>query len=428
MNRDYLKQSVLRICQQPRTFEYISNNVKGLYPNDTIDILSALESDGLVICLDDMWVVKQVTLNGPLQLFENESSLYLQKYMGYFDFLKTPHPLDFEWRNSTASLNKLMNKIQTFLLPKDKLLFLGMPTLFATAIQKDIPYVTSLIERNKPIVQGLNRVLTDKEKFRIIEADLFELNPNGLTEHFCVVMDPPWYAPHFKQFMWVAAKAVSLNGIVVISLPPINTKSNAINERVEWISFCASLGLCLEILEPEQLEYSMPFFEFNALRAKGVKDVIPFWRKGDLAVFRKVQGTNLARPENDDVKSGWIEKEFNGVRFRIKLDNPSQLPAAESEGIRLEIGSLLKGDILPTVSNNDERREVANLWTSGNRIFELSNAACFSRCFDAVLKDSASSENETMVRDFLTLISGLEKQEYTNYLEWIYYEMERQIN
>ncbi len=428
MNHDYLKQSILRICQQPRTFEYISNNVKGLYPNDTLDILTELESEGAITCMDEMWVIKQVMLNDPLQLFSEESKIYLQRYMGYFDFLKTPHPLDFEWRNSMASLNKLINKIQTFLLPKDKLLFLGMPTLFATAMQKDIPYKTSLIERNKPIVQGLTRILPDKDKFMIIEADLFSLNPNMIAKHFCVVMDPPWYAAHFKQFMWVAAKSVSLNGMVMISLPPINTKANAINERLEWLTFCTSLGLCLETLEPEQLQYSMPFFEFNALRAKGIKNVIPFWRKGDLAVFRKVYETKSERPENKSANLEWIEKEFEGVRFRIKPDLLDEITISTDESIQLNISTLLKGDILPTVSNNDERREKANLWTSGNRIFKVNSTGCFLKCFDAVVKGAPSSENEIMVRDFINLVSGLEKQEYTDYLEWIYYEMERQIN
>lgn len=427
MNKDYLKQSILRICQQPRTFEYITNNIKGLYPNDTLDILNELEGDGLVTCLNEMWVIKQIPVGGSLQLFAEESKLYLQRYMGYFDFLKTPHPLDFEWRNSTASLNKLINKIQALLLPKDKLLLLGMPTLFATAMQKDIPYKTSLIERNKPIVQGLSRILSNKDKFSIIEADLFTLNPN-IAEHFCVVMDPPWYAAHFKQFMWVAAKCVSLNGIVIISLPPINTKTNAINERVDWFSFCASLGLCLETLEPEQLVYSMPFFEFNALRSKGIKDVIPFWRKGDLAVFRKVHNTVVDRPGNENMTSEWIEKEFESVRFRIKPEPTGKRVENSNENCLLEISSLLKGDILPTVSNNDERREKANLWTSGNRIFAVNNVDCFLRAFEIVMRNLPSSENEKIVNDFINYISSLENKEYKEYLEWIYYEMERQAN
>lgn len=62
-------------------------------------------------------------------------------------------------------------------------------------------------------------------------------------------------------------------------------QADVINEKVEWFAFCGSLRLCFEILEPEQLEYSKPFFEFNALRAKGVKDFISFWSKRDLAVL-----------------------------------------------------------------------------------------------------------------------------------------------
>ncbi len=35
--------------------------------------------------------------------------------------------------------------------------------------------------------------------------------------------------------------------------------------------------------------------------------------------------------------------------------------------------SLVKGDILPTVSRRDPRRRQADVWTSGNRIFQTDN-------------------------------------------------------
>ncbi len=427
MNKAYLRKSVLRICQQPRTFEYISKNTKGLYPNYLTDILRELGDEDLITYVNDMWVVKQIKVDDDkLQLFPPESKLYLQKYMGYFDFLKTPHPLDFEWRNSTASLNRLLNKIQTFLLPKDKLLFLGMPTLFATAIQKDIPYVTSLIERNKPIITGLNKIHNGSNKFRIIEADLFRINPEIIAEHFCVVMDPPWYTPHFKQFMWVAAKSICLNGMVAISLPPINTRPNILEERLEWFTFCQTLGLCLEILEPEQLEYAMPFFEFNALRANGIQDVMPFWRKGDLAIFRKIGNTDLPRPNHESINSEWVEREFNSIRLRIKTNHNSA--SVNPNSIPLIIESIVKGDILPTVSNRDERRNEANLWTSGNRIFKVNDPFVFLSCLDSVLSGTNITENENLVTDFIAVVIKIENSEYKEYLEWIYYEMERQIN
>ncbi len=75
---------------------------------------------------------------------------YLIKYMGHFDFLKSPHPLDFEWRNTTKSLNYLTDLIMQINKPEESVLLMGMPTLFANICIKDIPQNVKLVERNEP--------------------------------------------------------------------------------------------------------------------------------------------------------------------------------------------------------------------------------------------------------------------------------------
>jgi hypothetical protein len=47
--------------------------------------------------------------------------------------------------------------------------------------------------------------------------------------------------------------------------------------------------------------------------------------------------------------------------------------------------SLIEGDILPTVSRRDPRRRLAQVWTSGNRIFRTDNPRLL---FDAALSCS----------------------------------------
>jgi hypothetical protein len=84
---------------------------------------------------------------------------------------------------------------------------------------------------------------------------------------------------------------------------------------------------------------------------------------------------------------------------------------------------------LPTVSTRDERRKVANVWTSGNRIYHVTNTDLFLKTLDEIIdskrKFSAEKKN---VSDLVTLITGFEKKEYNNYLDWLYHEMERQID
>ncbi len=424
MATKFAESVIIRLCKQPRSFEFLSKSLHGLDPVETLTLLNEMQNAGYLVQMEERWVVKQVPIAENLSLYPVEHTFFLEKYMGYFGFLKTPHPLDFEWRNSTESLNRLMARIQRFVEPDDPMLFLGMPTLFATAIAKDISNSVTLIERNKPILNGLQSVITDSRRFKIIDADIFLLDPKLIAPHFCVVMDPPWYAPHFSQFMWLAANSIPIGGFVAISLPPINTRPTILNERTKLFSFCEQLGLCLEILEPQQLHYAMPFFEFNALRSAGVSSILPFWRKGDFVLFRKVNDSTQLRPKNELSVEKWVEREYKSVRIRIKMTT-EELKDRKNE---LEIESLVSGDILPSVSSRTPIRAQANVWSSGNRIYKVNNPEAFLSCVDVALNGRPESDNERLTFEFLQLIAKLEKKEFDNYLDWIYYEMERQTD
>ena len=419
----YLKATILRLCKQPRSFEFISKNLNGLDPVDATHILRTLEESGELVLINDMWCIKDVSATATLALYPVEHDRKIQKYMGYFDFLKTPHPLDFEWRNSSVSLHRLLNTVQKLVSVNDRLMFLGMPTLFATAIEKDVPNRVLLIERNAPIIAGLKKINTDFERFQTMQADIFTVNPESIGKQYCVVMDPPWYTPHFFQFMWLAAKAVSMGGIVAISLPPINTRPNIIDERIEWLTFCRQLGLCIETLDPQQLQYAMPFFEFNALRAAGIKNILPFWRKGDLLIFRKIEEVTIERPKQSPSQVEWVEREYNSSRIRVK---PSVSDAFGDEEFCLE--SIVKGDILPTVSSRDSRRGEANVWTSGNRIFKTNKPSQIINTIDIIARDKPLSTEHIQIKNMLDVIAKFEAGEFNEYLEWIYYEMERQTD
>jgi hypothetical protein len=343
--------------------------------------------------------------------------------MGYFEFLKTPHPLDFEWRNSTASLNYLNNLVQELNAINDSILYLGMPTLFATSYLKDLPHKVTLVERNKPIIEGLQKLVSSNQRFVIRDADIFKVNPKKIGKHHCVIMDPPWYSPIFKQFMWLACQCVEIGGIVGISMPPLSTKSDILDERLEWIKFCHEQGLCMEYLRPQQLHYAMPFFEFNALRAAGVQGFPPFWRKGDLAIFRKICDRATTRPDVNATLPDWDEIEIDSVRIRVFNDNNNVTKST------LEIEHLIKTDILPNVSKSDPRRKEANVWTSGNRIFKVNDTATFIRLLKEVkVGRKYHNKEEQIVSDFVEQVTSLEKKEFEQYLQWLYYEMERQID
>jgi hypothetical protein len=420
MRLEYIEASILRLCKQPRTFKYITQSLNGCDPIQIKNVLSLLEEKNILQKKQDLWSLPEIREAPTLNFNIEDPQLYLKKYMGYFDFLKTPHPLDFEWRNSTASLNYLINLIQEINTVNDKILLLGMPTLFAAACVKDIPQKVTLIERNKPIIKGLSTLYGGKKQFKIIEGDIFTISCENLENYFSVVMDPPWYSPHFYQFMWLAAKCVKIGGIVAISLPPLNTRPNIENERIDWFDFCRQQGLCLEGLYPQKLNYAMPFFEFNAFRAAGIESMSPFWRKGDLAILRKVKIESSERPKNQNADDSWVEREFDNIRYRVKIEN------ANEKNDEISISHLVRGDILPTVSTRDERRAKANIWTSGNRIFKVNDCKKFLRIIDDKSRKKSDNPDLVTVNSFLETITTLEKREYNDYLNWLYLEMEEE--
>lgn len=422
MHSKYIDSLILRLCKQPRTFEFISMNLNGFDPVELLKALNNLELKKRLTNVSGLWCIKMESRKLVIDKVDTAKTNFFNVHIGFFGLFDKPHPLDFEWRNSTGSLDYLINVVEKINGVNDKTLFLGFPTLFAAACIKSIPQKVTLVERNKPIISGLIKINTDKERFQIHEADIFKVAPAKIGKYYSVIMDPPWYSPHFYQFIWLAAQCVEVGGIIGISLPSINTRPDIDKERIEWFSFCQKHGLCLENLYAQKLHYAMPFFEFNAFRAAGINDILPFWRKGDLALFRKIRTNIHKRPKLDEKRPEWVEREIDTVRIRVKVEKSVE---QKSE---LIISHLIKGDILPSVSTRDKRRDSANVWTSGNRIFKVNNTEKFIQLLDDLKNGKPKTKELKYVAEFINALTEFEKNEYNNYLDWLYHEMERQID
>lgn len=413
----YLESQLEVICAQPRSFEYISSKLNGLDPIQIHQGLKDLQRQKKLKKLSDYWLWDNSHESSEEdEVLIEKSESFIRKYMGYYDFLKTPHPLDFEWRNTLKSLNQLAANVNTINTLNKPVLILGMPTLFATIAERNLPFSTTLIERNSPIVKGLKKF--ESEKNQVVKSDIFKVNGSDLKVRYqYVVMDPPWYSEYFQQFAWLASDCLEIGGKLIVSIPPINTRPDIDQERVDWLSFCQKLGFCIESLEPDFLQYAMPFFEFNAFRAAGVGNLLPFWRKGDVLVLRKVKESQLERPQIVEKISGWKEVEYEKVRIRVNLD----VPDAEGE---LVLDDAVKNAILPTVSSRDKRRDKANVWTSGNRIFYTNKPQLVYN----ILKGKSPTSNRecNFIKKHFDHVAQLEGKEYYEYLQLIYYEMERE--
>ncbi len=140
----------------------------GLDPIKITTLLNEMEEDNLITLKENYWskVIKKEGLFSN-EVINEDFEIHLKKYMGHFDFLKNPHPLDFEWRNTSKSLNFLTDLISRTNANNDKVLLLGMPTLFANCAVRNIPQQVTLIERNPPIVEALKKF--NNTKYQVIQ-------------------------------------------------------------------------------------------------------------------------------------------------------------------------------------------------------------------------------------------------------------------
>lgn len=111
------------------------------------------------------------------------------------------------------------------------------------------------------------------------------------------------------------------------------------------------------------LPYVSPPFEINSLKAENFHNLDTEWRRGDLAVFEKKNNISVERPLIiPDLEESWLEETINGVRIKLK-------PYDFLEFKDPKLLTIVNNNIFPGVSRRDERRQLVEVWTSGNRVF-----------------------------------------------------------
>jgi hypothetical protein len=180
-----------------------------------------------------------------------------------------------------------------------------------------------------------------------------------------VVIDPPWYFDFVRPMLATATSACQTGGHVLMSLLQAGTRPGAERDRDRLIAYAQRFGLRPARIDITALVYDMPFFEANALDAAGIRGVPPYWRRADLLVLEKCGGVSapiVVAPRS----KRWQEILVGRMRlFIADASTPGPL-------LGRALGSIVMGDVLPTVSRRDLRRRWAQVWTSGNRIFRSS--------------------------------------------------------
>lgn len=269
--------------------------------------------------------------------------------------LAVPHPLDFDWRFSMSALQRLEN--EPGLTDSARLICLGAPSFYS--------YVKGLTPGTVQLLDASPEGASDAPMGRI-QLDLLR-DELPCFRADAIVADPPWYPEHMRAFLWAARELCEKRGRVWLSAPGAGTRPGIEGERAELVSWARSLGLRLVKQRGGALPYLTPPFERNALRAEGIECVPAQWRHGDLLVFDVAQKNTRARPSVcSQGVIAWEEVRVGQVRMRFR----AWVTPRREERVDPRPRQLVSGDVLPSVSRRAPPRAHAQIWTSGNRVFE----------------------------------------------------------
>lgn len=160
-------------------------------------------------------------------------------------------------------------------------------------------------------------------------------------------------------------------------MPPFGTRPGIEQEWIDTLDWAQKIGLTLIRLDKMALPYVTPLFELNVLKAEGLHTVPREWRCGNLALFSRSHQTEVPRPAVVLQEDEWIEEVLLGVRVRVRQPDLSSFTNPS-------LVSIVPGDVLQSVSRRDPRRHLADVWTSGNRIFACHGRGVLQQILKAV--------------------------------------------
>lgn len=196
------------------------------------------------------------------------------------NYLPAPDVSYSQWWFEETTIKHIVDKIK--LNKGEKVLSIGTPTL---AIKTSETLDTTLLDIDQDIISIFNNL--KREKCIGIKYDIGDSLPEELKKSFdLALVDPPWYNNAIRFAINRAIQAVKTESLILFSFPGRLTRPGIEKSRSELIKELVSIGHDIVSIEHDNLSYTVPYFEENAL-----KDISDFksisWRKGDLIVFKK---------------------------------------------------------------------------------------------------------------------------------------------
>ena len=287
--------------------------------------------------------------------------------------LPIPNPLAFDWRYTWDTAAELLDRLVASTDPTEPVGLLGSPSVYRMAAIRGVPRQFILLDQSGSLS------IADPQPFAgsIFRRGHMQEDADDLPPVQAVLTDPPWYEVETLAFLRTAARMCSDQGKVLLSWAPYGVRPGIQEERQRIIKGAKEWGLRFLRTERHVLTYATPFFEHNALRAAAFAQVMPNWRRGDLLIFERTAGS-FPGPRNPHMQSvEWAQADVLGTTIWVRPKNQESFcdPSLEP---------LVPGDILPTVSRRDDRREAADVWTAGNRIYRCDGSPILSVILNAM--------------------------------------------
>lgn len=332
--------------------------MEGAYPVDVLTSLRRIASKGLIDASVSEEAKKYVS---------KESEAHRQKLN---KFVPLPHPLDYDWRFTKITAERLAFLSLSLSRADDTISFLGAPTVYRKILSKRAKRNLILIDKNPEYKIGFG---SKKGAFFNLDLQKDELPIYSAT---VIIIDPPWYPDYQTAFLWASSRLCSIGGYVLMCLPSILTRPGVQIENRKMTCWASKLGLRKVHRFDHFISYESPYFERNTLYQAGIKNYPNDWRHADLVIFSKIEQNHVPRPRMFAEGAKWTILPF-GIRVRYRHTD-----AGRFEDPRLI--SIVPNDVLPTISKRDRRRELVDVWSSGNRVFACRGTMILAQIVKAI--------------------------------------------
>ena len=333
-----------QILEGVSTFDDLLCALPGVYPTHVADSIARLR---------DADVITKGQRHRVMKRRENEPQARSAKTSS----LPPPHPLDFDWRYCPKTIERLVAISVAATQPGETVALLGTPSLYVAQLAQEHGRRFVLIDANPLTVKRVKALGAHRTVYK---RDLL-VDPVPALNAAAVIADPPWYDEYIEAFLCAAASAARPGARVLVSLPAVGTRPGSRSDRRAFRTTAAELAMQVEEMHRRELAYLSPPFESNALIAAGWRDLPVDWRRADLAILR-TSGPSAQQPTRLARRTRWEEHSLGWVRIRVRRDPPTKVVAPTLE-------ELVPGAVLPDVSRRHVLRGLANVWTSGNRVY-----------------------------------------------------------